>query len=109
MCAQDSVGPKVHPVYQARQGCYRSNTPSVWSGRKMKTILKIAIFPALLCALAPASFADTIIYNNIPGTLPPNLVSEPYEAVQSDDFGGLIQFAGSSPSYALTSATVEMS
>lgn len=75
----------------------------------MKTILKIALLPALLIAIAPASFADTLIYNNIPSPLAPNIPSLGYEATLASQFGGLIQFAGSSPSYALTSATVEMS
>jgi hypothetical protein len=51
----------------------------------------------------------TDIYNNIPSPLPPNLASQAYEATSSYEFGGLIQFAGGSLTYSLTSATVAMS
>lgn len=63
----------------------------------------------LLIAFAPAAFADSIIYNTIPSPLPANVPSQPYEAVQSGEFGGLIQFAGDSSTYSLTDATVAMS
>ena len=51
----------------------------------------------------------TDIYNNIPSPLPANLASQAYEATSSYEFGGLIQFAGGSSTYSLTSATVAMS
>src|ERR1017187_8216217 len=86
---------------------FRTNSRGGDPGRNMKSIVKL--LPVLLFALAPAAFADSVIYNTIPSPLPSNLVSEPYEAVQSYEFGGLIQFAGSSPSYNLTSATLAMS
>jgi hypothetical protein len=73
----------------------------------MKSIVKL--LPVLLIALAPAAFADNVIYNNVPSPLPPNVVSEPYQAVQSGEFGGLIQFAGSSSTNNLTTATLAMS
>jgi hypothetical protein len=75
----------------------------------MKLIVKSVVLPALLIALVPVAFADTVIYNNIPSPLPANLPSEAYEAVQSGEFGGLIQFAGGSSAYSLTTATVDMS
>ncbi|MGA3371222.1 MAG: PEP-CTERM sorting domain-containing protein [Terracidiphilus sp.] len=66
--------------------------------------------PVLALGFAPLAFADGwTIYNTIPNSLPPNLPSEPYQANSSGEFGGLIQFAGNSPSYTLTSATVAMS
>jgi hypothetical protein len=73
----------------------------------MKAIVKC--LPVLLIALAPAAFADSVIYNNIPSPQPPNLPSLGYQANQTGEFGGLIQFAGSGPSYSITSATVAMS
>ncbi len=73
----------------------------------MKSIAKL--LPVILIAFSPAAFADNAIYNNIPSPLPDNVVSEPYEAVQSFEFGDLIQFAGTSSTYNLTSATVAMS
>ena len=76
----------------------------------MKTLARIAILPALILAFASPAFADdAVVYNNIPNPLPPGIVSEPYEAVQSGEFGGLIQFAGGSSSNQLISATVVMS
>jgi len=73
----------------------------------MKAIVKC--LPVLLIALAPAAFADSVLYDNIPSPLPPNVPSQPYEAVQSGEFGGIIQFAGAGPSYSLTTATLALS
>ncbi len=65
---------------------------------------------ATALAISPAALADgVVIYNNITNPLPPNVPSAPYEAVQSGEFGGLIQFAGGGSSYSLTNATVAMS
>jgi hypothetical protein len=76
----------------------------------MRTFAKFFVFTAIIAALAPLALADSsIIYNNIPNPLPPNVPSEPYEAVQSGEFGGLIQFAGGGSSYNLINATVAMS
>ncbi len=75
--------------------------------------MKIARFSLLLgfsLVLAPLALADSaVLYNNIPSPLPGNIVSIGYEAAGAGEFGGLIQFAGSSSSYSLTSATVVMS
>jgi hypothetical protein len=73
----------------------------------MKSIVKL--LPVLLIALAPAAFADNVIYSTIPSPLPPNVPSLGYEATSTSEFGGLIQFAGASSSNALTTATVAMS
>jgi PEP-CTERM motif len=76
----------------------------------MKTILKISILSALLFVFASPAFADsTVIYNNIPNPLPPNVPSLGYEATSTSEFGGLIQFAGGQSTYSLSSATVAMS
>jgi len=66
------------------------------------------LIPALLALSAACASADTI-YSSIPIPLPPNLTSEAYEATQTTQFGGLIQFAGSSGSYTLSTVTVVMS
>lgn len=59
--------------------------------------------------LAPFAFADDVVFNNLPSPLPGNISSLGYEATSTGEFGGLIQFAGGSSSYDLTSATVAMS
>jgi hypothetical protein len=75
----------------------------------MKAPVRLLALCGLLISLAPLAFADgVVVYNTIPNPLPPNVPSEPYEAVSSYEFGGLIQFAGNS-SYSLSSATVAMS
>jgi hypothetical protein len=75
----------------------------------MKNIIKVSILPALLLTFASTAFADgVVVYNNIPNPLPPSVVSEPYQAVQSSEFGGLIQLAGGQSTYSLASATVVM-
>ena len=72
-------------------------------------------YPALAAlALGVAIFTTPVqgstIYNNInnaPLALPPNVVSLGYQATQTDQFGDLIQFAGSDRS--LTTVTLVMS
>ncbi len=73
-------------------------------------IARLSILSGFLIALAPLAFADSVvIYDNIPSALPPNLPSLGYEATSTAEFGGMIQFSGDNPSYALSSATVAMS
>ena len=75
----------------------------------MKTIVKFSILPALLIVLASTALADgVVIYNTVPGPLPPNNSSLGYEANGIGEYGNLIQFAGGQP-YSLTGATVAMS
>ncbi len=69
--------------------------------------LRISI-PALLALAALCAPADTI-YSSISFPLPPNLPSEAYEATQTTQFGGLVQFAGAGSSFALSTVTVVMS
>jgi hypothetical protein len=74
----------------------------------MKAIINISILSGLL-AFASTAFADgVVIYNNVPNPVPSGMMSEPYQAVQSGEFGGLIQFAGGASAYQLASATVVM-
>ena len=75
----------------------------------MHVSLKSLLLPALLLTIGPAAIAETVIYNSIPSPFPPNVPSLGYEATSASQFGGLIQFAGGSSSYALSSATVAMS
>jgi hypothetical protein len=46
-------------------------------------------YPALVSA-APS----TVIYNNIPSPIPGNVPSEAYQATQTSEFGGQVQFSG---------------
>jgi hypothetical protein len=80
----------------------------------MNTIVKVSILSALFMAFSQAVFADgVVLYSNIPDPvlLAPNpfpagfKYSAPYEAGAMGEFGGLIQFAGGSSEYSLTSAT----
>jgi hypothetical protein len=76
----------------------------------MKSLLRSAILPGLLLALAPLALADSVaVYNTIPSTLPVNLPSEGYEAASISELGDLIQFAGNDSTYTLSSATIVMS
>jgi hypothetical protein len=55
----------------------------------------------------PSVQGDVVIYNNIPAPVPPNVDSLGYQANQTAEFGGLIQFAGTARN--LTQVTVLMS
>jgi lysophospholipase L1-like esterase len=57
---------------------------------------------AALAMTAGAAGASEVVYNNMPGTLPGNLPSIPFEAIQNSEFGGQVEFAGT----ARTSPTV---
>src|ERR1700686_5275000 len=61
----------------------------------------------LLVACAPLAARATVIYDSIPGPLPPNVPSLGYQATQTSEFGDLIQFAGTSRG--LSQVTVGMS
>jgi len=61
----------------------------------------------LLMAFSPLAAGAAIIYNSIPGPLPPNVPSLGFEANASSELGDLIQFAGSNR--ALTQVTLVMS
>ena len=54
-----------------------------------------------------ASASPTVIYNNLPAKLPPNVVSQPFQAAQMGQFGGQVEFAGASATN--TKVTVVMS
>ena len=71
--------------------------------------IRVLLLAALLLPLAPLAFADAVIYNSIPSSLPGNLPSEPFEAQSIGEFGELIQFAGGNSSYNLGTVTVLMS
>ncbi|HEV7586109.1 MAG TPA: hypothetical protein VGO14_10045 [Solirubrobacteraceae bacterium] len=75
------------------------------AARRIGTVLALGA----LTAIAPASAgaAGTPIYNNIPSPLPPNVVSQAFEATQTGEFGGQVEFAG--PSLTKTTVTVGMS
>lgn len=69
--------------------------------------MKAATLLAILSLALGSASASTIVFNNIPGPLPPNVPSVGYEATSTKEFGGLIQLAGTER--ALTSASVVMS
>src|ERR1700733_4439350 len=50
--------------------------------------LAIGLFPAI------ASAAPSVIYNNIPSPIPGNVPSEAFQATQTSEFGGQVQFSG---------------
>lgn len=54
----------------------------------------IALTVFLLVACSPLAVGASIIYDSIPGPLPPNVPSLGYQANQTSEFGDLIQFAG---------------
>jgi len=64
---------------------------------------------AVLVAMAPAATAlaaPVLIYDSIPAPLPPHVVSQPYNSLQTREFGGAATFAGSIR--AITKVTVVM-
>lgn len=48
-----------------------------------------------IVALTSATASATVVYNNIPKRLPAGMNSWPFQAEQTSEFGGLVQFAGS--------------
>lgn len=82
------------------------------TGRIPATAAKLAA--AFLAATAISALAagaagasGTVIYNNIPTLLPGNVPSEAFEATQTSQFGGQVEFAGASATS--TTVTVGMS
>ncbi len=55
---------------------------------------RIALTALLLVVCSPLAAGAAVIYDSIPGPLPPNVPSLGYQATQSSEFGDLIQFAG---------------
>jgi hypothetical protein len=58
--------------------------------------LAVAILAAAAVAASGALASGTVIYNNIPSPLPGNTPSEAFEATQTSQFGGQVEFAGAS-------------
>ncbi len=56
---------------------------------------RAALGTLLLAACLPAAVGAGVIYDSIPNPLPGNVPSLGYQAVQTAEFGDLIQFAGS--------------
>lgn len=72
---------------------------------RVAAILAVGVLAALVPATAGAT--GTVIYNNIPTPLPPNVGSQPFQASQLGEFGGQVEFAGAN--VARTSVTVALS
>jgi hypothetical protein len=71
------------------------------------TLKHVALAVLLLAACSPLAVGATVIYDSIPGPLPPNVPSLGYQATQTSEFGDLIQFGGTSR--ALNRVTLTMS
>ena len=75
----------------------------------MKSNVRFVRSFALTVIWAVSAQASSIVYNNIPGPLPPNLPSIGYQATQTAEFGGIIAPDLSGDYTLLESATVAMS
>jgi hypothetical protein len=60
---------------------------------KMAGAIGVAI-AALAMTAGAASAEINVVYNNLPATVPPNVVSQSFEASQMSQFGGLVELAG---------------
>jgi hypothetical protein len=67
----------------------------------------LAVGALAMIAPASAGATPTPIYNNIPAPLPPNAVSQAFQATQTGEFGGQVEFAA--PSLTKTRVTVALS
>jgi hypothetical protein len=47
-----------------------------------------------IVAVGAGTASATVIYNNVPKPMPGNLVSQAFEATQTSEFGGQVEFAG---------------
>jgi hypothetical protein len=57
--------------------------------------LAAALFAVVaVVAVGAGSASATVIYNNVPKPMPGNLVSQAFEATQTSEFGGQVEFAG---------------
>ncbi len=65
--------------------------------QKIKRLLMAAtaLFMPLMMVAPASAVAYSKIYNNIPTPIPGNVVSQAFEATQTSEFGGQVQFAGS--------------
>ena len=73
-----------------------------------RLVLATLLLTCVLVGARPASAATITLYDSIPATLPGNLVSQPYQAQQTRQFGQAITLAGGGGVYDLT-VTVLMS
>jgi hypothetical protein len=71
------------------------------------SVKHVVVVAFLVVACSPLAVGATVIYDSIPGPLPPNVPSLGYQATQSSEFGELIQFSGTSRG--LSQVTVGMS
>jgi hypothetical protein len=75
--------------------------------RDAHLVKHVALAVLLLVTGSPLAVGATVIYDSIPGPLPPNVPSLGYQATQTSEFGDLIQFDGTSRT--LSRVTVTMS
>ena len=66
------------------------------TGKIPKAIGAIFVATAALALAAGTASAGTV-YNNIPKPIPGNVASLGFEATQTSEFGGQVQFAGDAP------------
>lgn len=69
--------------------------------------INLIIFTLLMFALASVSMAQTVVYDAIPSSLPPNIASEGFQATQTAEFGDYVHLAGTNR--VLKTVTVTMS
>ena len=88
----------------------RTSTQSRVRAAGLKSVFAIAaVAAALALAAAPAAAASDPGYNNIPATLPPNVVSLGFEATSTSELGDLITLGGTDRARADLPVTVVMS
>jgi hypothetical protein len=78
-----------------------------WIPARIAKLGAALLASAALLAAATTSASAQVIYDNLPSPLPGNVVSEPFQAAQVAQFGGLVEFTGAARTGALV--TVMMS
>lgn len=70
------------------------STEPTRAARRAGMALRGALTALLLVVCSPLAAGASVIYDSIPGPLPPNVPSLGYQATQTSEFGDLIQFFG---------------
>ena len=62
--------------------------------RRARRVAAVALATTAALALSAASAGAGVIYNNVPSPFPGGMNSQPFQAQQTSEFGGQVQFAG---------------
>jgi hypothetical protein len=62
--------------------------------RIARTLPVALLIIAAMLAVAAGTASASVVYNNIPSPLPGGMNSQPFQAQQTSEFGGQVQFAG---------------